>query len=67
MMSVFEDGTTLPLYRDRAARRRPEIAKFIAKDAETFLELSRQAAEWLPMIAATLYCAADAAGRARPR
>ena len=46
---------------DAAAAPRSEpsraeaIRKFSAKDAETFLELSRQAAEWLPMIQAGLY------------
>jgi phytoene dehydrogenase-like protein len=54
MMSVWEDGTTLPLHRD-AARSAEAIRQFSAKDAETFLDLSRQAAEWLPMIEASLY------------
>jgi phytoene dehydrogenase-like protein len=54
MMSVWEDGATLPLYRD-ANKSAEAIAKFSAKDAETFLEMSRQAAEWLPMIQAGLY------------
>lgn len=54
MMSVWEDGTTLPLYRD-PAKSAEAIRKFSAKDAGTFLELSRQAAEWLPMIQAGLY------------
>jgi len=49
-----EDGTTLPLHRD-PAKSAEAIRKFSAKDAETFLELSRQAAEWLPMIQAGLY------------
>jgi len=54
MMSVFEDGTTLKLYRD-AQKSAAEIAKFSKKDAETFLKVSKQAAEWLPVIASTLY------------
>jgi phytoene dehydrogenase-like protein len=54
MMSVWEDGTTLPLHRD-ANKSAEAIRKFSAKDAETFLEMSRQAAEWLPMIQAGLY------------
>jgi phytoene dehydrogenase-like protein len=54
MMSVWEDGATLPLYRD-ANKSAEAIARFSAKDAETFLEMSRQAAEWLPMIQAGLY------------
>ncbi len=54
MMSVWEDGTTLPLHRD-PAKSAEAIARFSAKDAETFLAVSRQAAEWLPMIQAGLY------------
>jgi len=54
MMSIWEDGTTLPLHRD-PNKSAEAIRKFSAKDAEAFLELSRQAAEWLPMIQASLY------------
>jgi phytoene dehydrogenase-like protein len=54
MMSVWEDGATLALHRDPEQSYR-EIAKFSARDAETFREMSRQAAAWLPMIQATLY------------
>ncbi len=54
MMSVWEDGTTLPLHRD-PAKSAEAIRHFSAKDADTFLEMSRQAAEWLPMIQAGLY------------
>jgi phytoene dehydrogenase-like protein len=54
MMSVFEDGSTLKLYRD-ANRSAAGIAKFSKRDAETFLKVSKQAAAWLPMIASTLY------------
>ncbi|MEN9704400.1 MAG: hypothetical protein RLZZ393_279 [Pseudomonadota bacterium] len=54
MMSLFEDGSTLKLYRD-ANKSAAEIAKFSKKDAETFLKVSKQAAEWLPMIASSLY------------
>lgn len=54
MMSVWEDGTTLPLHRD-PARSAEAIARFSQKDAATFLEMSRQAAMWLPMIQAGLY------------
>src|SRR5690606_15328452 len=54
MMSVFEDGTTLGLYRDRE-RTCAEIAKFSRRDAESYRRLADQAAAWLPMIAATLY------------
>jgi phytoene dehydrogenase-like protein len=54
MMSVFEDGSTLKLYRDREHSAR-EIAKFSKRDAEAFLRLSKQAAVWLPMLASTFY------------
>ena len=56
MMSVFEDGSTLRLYRDRQ-RSKAEIAKFSKKDADSFIKLSEKAAMWLPMIAASLYAA----------
>src|SRR5262245_22269782 len=54
MMSVFEDGTTLGLYRDRE-RTCAEIAKFSKKDAESYRKLADHAATWLPMIASSLY------------
>jgi phytoene dehydrogenase-like protein len=54
MMSVFEDGSTLTLYRDRN-RTAAQIAKFSARDAEAFLRVSAQAAAWLPMMVSTLY------------
>lgn len=54
MMSIWEDGATLPLHRD-PAKSAEAIRRFSEKDAATFLEMSRQAAEWLPMIQAGLY------------
>jgi phytoene dehydrogenase-like protein len=54
MMSVFEDGSTLALYRDRE-RSCADIAKFSKKDAEAYRRLSTRAAAWLPMVASTLY------------
>ncbi len=54
MMSVFEDGATLTLHRDRE-RSAAEIARYSKHDAESFLRLSKQAAEWLPMLASTFY------------
>jgi phytoene dehydrogenase-like protein len=54
MMSVFEDGTTLGLYRDRE-RSCAEIAKFSKKDAEAYRWLAAKAAGYLPMIASSLY------------
>ena len=56
MMSIFEDGATLGMYRDRA-RTQAEIARFSKRDAEAYGRLAAQAAEWLPMIAASLYTA----------
>ena len=54
--SLFEDGQTLSLYRDRE-RTWAEIAKISRKDADAYRRLSEQAAAWLPMIASTLYSA----------
>src|SRR5580693_6373370 len=54
MMSVFEDGATLALYRD-PAKSAAQIAKFSKRDAQAFLRLSAQAATWLPMLVSTLY------------
>ncbi len=56
MMSVFEDGSTLGVYRDRE-RTCADIARFSTKDAEAYRRLATQAAAWLPMVAATLYTA----------
>jgi phytoene dehydrogenase-like protein len=54
MMSVFEDGSTLTMYRD-PKRTAAEIAKWSTRDAAAFLRMSAQAAAWLPMLVATLY------------
>jgi len=54
MMSVFEDGKTLALYRD-PQRTCADIAKFSARDAESYRELSAQARAWLPMFTGALY------------
>jgi len=54
MMSVFEDGQTLGLYRDRD-RTCAEIAKFSQKDAEAYRWLADKAAGYLPMVTASLY------------
>ncbi|MFC3098293.1 phytoene desaturase family protein [Alteraurantiacibacter palmitatis] len=54
MMSVWEDGTTLPLHRD-PAKSAEAIRHFSERDAATFLRMSEQAAAWLPMIQAGLY------------
>ena len=54
MMSVFEDGTTLGLYRDRE-RTCAEIAKFSEHDAKAYRWLADKAAGYLPMVTASLY------------
>jgi phytoene dehydrogenase-like protein len=54
MMSVFEDGQTLGLYRDRE-RTCAEIAKYSKEDAEAYRWVAAKAAEYLPMIVASLY------------
>ncbi|HMB73113.1 MAG TPA: NAD(P)/FAD-dependent oxidoreductase [Gammaproteobacteria bacterium] len=54
MMSVFEDGQTLGLYRDRE-RTLKEIGKYSARDAQTYRWLADKAAGYLPMIVASLY------------
>jgi phytoene dehydrogenase-like protein len=54
MMAMFEDGATLKLYRD-PERTRAEIARFSQKDADAFMNMSKQAAAWLPMVTSVLY------------
>jgi len=56
MMSVFEDGQTLGVYRDRE-RTCAEIAKFSRKDADAYRRVADKAAAYLPMITASLYTA----------
>ena len=54
MMSVFEDGRTLGVYRDRE-RTCADIAKFSKKDADAFRWVADKAAAYLPMVVASLY------------
>jgi phytoene dehydrogenase-like protein len=54
MISVFEDGTTLGMYRDRE-RTVADIAKFSRKDADAFRTLADMAKTFLPMIESQLY------------
>ena len=56
MMSVFADGRTLGLYRDRE-RTCAEIAKFSQRDADAYRWLANKAAEYMPMVTASLYTA----------
>jgi len=53
-ISVFEDGETLSIYRDRE-RTRADIARFSEKDADAFMRLAEQAAQYVPMLAASFY------------
>ena len=54
MMSVFEDGTTLGLYRDRE-RTVADIARYSQKDAEAYRRLAAQAQSLMPMLTGALY------------
>jgi phytoene dehydrogenase-like protein len=54
MMSVFEDGSTLGLYRDRE-RSVAEISKFSKKDGEAYRRLAEQAQGLMPMLLGALY------------
>jgi phytoene dehydrogenase-like protein len=56
MMSVFEDGSTLGLYRDRE-RTCAELAKFSPADSQAYRWLAGKAASYLPMVTASLYTA----------
>jgi phytoene dehydrogenase-like protein len=56
MMSVFEDGQTLGLYRDRE-KSVAEIGKFSQRDAEAYRWLADKAASYMPMVTASLYTA----------
>jgi phytoene dehydrogenase-like protein len=53
-MVVFDDGSSLGLYRDRH-KTHQEIARFSKKDADTFLKFAEKSAELLPMFTASLY------------
>jgi len=54
LMSVFEDGTTLGVYRDRE-RTCANIARYSPKDAEAFRRLAEQAQGLMPMLLGGLY------------
>src|SRR6185295_1854520 len=53
MMSVFEDGSTLAIHRDRE-RTCAEIAKFSRKDADAYRRLSEQAAALVGLVIAMI-------------
>ena len=54
LMSVFEDGTTLGIYRDRE-RTIADIARYSQKDAEAYRRLAAQAESLMPMLTGALY------------
>jgi len=54
MMSVFEGGATLGLYKDRE-RSCADIARFSQHDAQAYRDLADKAAVYLPMIMTSLY------------
>ena len=54
LISVFPDGETLGLYRDRQ-KNYEEIAKFSQKDADAYLKFSEIGEAYLPALVATLY------------
>src|SRR5690606_7550137 len=54
MMSVFEDGATLTVHRDRE-RTCAEIARYSKKDADAYRRLADEASSSMPMVLAGLY------------
>jgi len=56
LISVFDDGSSIRLFRDRQ-KNYQEIAKISPKDAESYLKFSEIAAHYLPMLLGTLYSA----------
>ncbi|HEY7840170.1 MAG TPA: NAD(P)/FAD-dependent oxidoreductase, partial [Gammaproteobacteria bacterium] len=54
LVSVFPDGETIGLYRDRERSYR-DIERFSKKDADSYVRFSEQAANWLPALIGTLY------------
>ncbi len=53
-ISVFPDGETIAIYRDRQKNYR-ELARFSQKDAESYLRFAELAAAYLPLLTGTLY------------
>ena len=53
-MVVFDDGSTIALYRDRQ-KNYQEISRFSRKDADTYLRFADTAMKYLPMISASFY------------
>lgn len=53
-ISVFDDGATIGLHRDRN-KTYQDIAQYSRKDADAFNEFAAKAASLLPMLSATFY------------
>src|SRR5665213_1196700 len=53
-ISVFPDGETIPLWRDRQKNYR-ELARFSQKDAESYLRFAELAAAYLPLLTGGLF------------
>lgn len=53
-ISVFDDGTSIAMTAN-IERNRAEIAKFSARDAESFMRLSELSGRVLPMLLSSLY------------
>jgi phytoene dehydrogenase-like protein len=51
---VFEDGSTIALYRDRN-KTYENIAEYSTKDADAFVTFAETATRYLPMLSAPLY------------
>lgn len=53
-MTVFQDGSTIGLHRDRQ-KNYQEIARISSKDAKTYLRFADTAMKYLPMISSSFY------------
>jgi phytoene dehydrogenase-like protein len=53
-ISVFPDGETIPLWRDRQKNYR-ELERFSKKDAESYLRFAELGAAYLPLLTAGLF------------
>ncbi len=53
-LCIFEDGSTIGLYRDRNKTYR-NIAEFSKKDADAFLKFADTSMFYLPLLSASLY------------
>ncbi|MGY3149275.1 phytoene dehydrogenase-like protein [Bradyrhizobium sp. USDA 3397] len=53
-ISVFEDGSTLPVFAD-VEKNRQAIAQYSVRDADSFMRLCDLSARFLPMLLSSLY------------